>query len=207
MSAAEQISRTDERGPIPAALKRFIWDIQSMVELADSEREILLIGRDLMARLICEADVLPAAFSAAPPGAARQFQLYSDAMERFCVVNTILAGGAALSIAQPAAWEIMGVLTGAIDRGALGAGAGAGGRLLRPGSVETLGSKSGDSSRLSNTLEDQVSISIHVYGGAIGGLSRRELASDGRPTPPLGYANGENAPPYDIFSIQTNIQD
>ncbi|BDV35297.1 hypothetical protein [Methylocystis iwaonis] len=198
MSAAEQISPTDERGPIPSALKRFIWDIQSMVELADSEREILLIGRDLMARLICEADALPAAFSATPPGAARQFQLYSDAMERFCVVSTILAGGAALSIAQPAAWEIMGVLTGAIDRG---------GRLLRAGSAETLGSKGGDASRLSNALDDQLSIAIHVYGGAIGGLSRRQLAPDGTSSPPLGYANGENAPPYDIFSIQTNIRD
>lgn len=205
MNAAEPISPTDERGKIPAPLKRFIWDIQSMVELADSEREILLIGRDLMARLICEAEVLPAAFSAAPPGAARQYQLYSDAMERFCVVSTILAGGAALSIAQPAAWEIMGVLTGAIDRGALGAAAD--GRLLRPGAVETLGSKGGDSLRLTNALDDQLSISIHVYGGEIGRLSRRQLAPDGTPTPPLGYANGENAPPYDIFSIQTNIQD
>lgn len=198
MNAAEPISPTDERGPIPAALKRFIWDIQSMVELADSEREILLIGRDLMARLICEADALPAAFSAAPPGAARQFQLYSDAMERFTVVSTILAGGAALAIAQPAAWEIMGVLTGAIDRG---------GRLLRPGAVETLGSKGEGSTRLSNVLDDQLSISIHVYGGEIGGLSRSQLAPDGTPTAPLGYANGENAPPYDIFSIQTNIRD
>lgn len=199
MNAAEPISPTDERGPIPAALKRFIWDIQSMVELADSEREILLIGRDLMARLICEADALPAAFSAAPLGAARQFQLYSDAMERFTVVSTILAGGAALAIAQPAAWEIMGVLTGAIDRG---------GRLLRPGAVETLGSKGEGSSRLSNVLDDQLSIAIHVYGGEIGRLSRSQLATpDGTPTAPLGYANGENAPPYDIFSIQTNIRD
>lgn len=198
MNAAEPISPTDERGPIPAPLKRFIWDIQSMVELADSEREILLIGRDLMARLIAEADALPAAFCAAPPGAARQYQLYSDAMERFTVVSTILAGGAALAIAQPAAWEIMGVLTGTIDRG---------GRLLRPGAVETLGSKGEGSSRLSNVLDDQLSIAIHVYGGEIGGLSRSQLAPEGTPTPPLGYANGENAPPYDIFSIQTNIRD
>lgn len=205
MSAAEPISPTDARGPIPAALKRFIWDIQSMVELAESEREILLVGRDLMARLVCSADVLPAAFSVAAPGAGRQFQIYSDGMERFCVASTILAGGAALSIAQPAAWEIMGVLTGAIDRGALDDAGG--GRLLRPGSVETLGSKCGDALRLSNVLDDRVTVSIHVYGGEIGKLDRRQLAPDGTTAAPLGYANGENAPPYDIFSIQTDIRD
>ena len=51
------------KGPVPEPLKRFIWDIQSMVELAESEREILVIGRDLMARLVARDDWLPDAFA------------------------------------------------------------------------------------------------------------------------------------------------
>jgi hypothetical protein len=38
--------------PVPPALKRFIWDIQSKAELDEGKREILFIGRDLMSRLV-----------------------------------------------------------------------------------------------------------------------------------------------------------
>lgn len=205
MTANGPILRVQERAPIPAALKRFIWDIQSMVELAESEREIIMIGRDLMTRLISSNECLPAAFSVPSPGAGRQFQIYRDGMERFCAVSTILAGGAALSISQPAVWEIMGVVSGAIHRRPFDRSSD--GLLLRPGSVDTLRSQSGDAFRLSNALGDQVSIVIHVYGGEIDRLSRR-LVSDGTDeNQSLGYANDENAPPYDIFSIQTEIRD
>ena len=36
---------------LPAALKRFIWDLQSVAELADSPREIMMIGGDLSREL------------------------------------------------------------------------------------------------------------------------------------------------------------
>ena len=61
---------------------------------------------------------------------------------------------------------------------------------------------------LCNALEDRTSIVIHVYGGAISQISRRSGASGGSmDAQPLGYANAENAPPYDIFSIQSVILD
>lgn len=199
MNTVDPKSPVEERGKVPPSLKRFIWDIQSMVELADSEREILVIGRDLMARLVASDDWLPTVFAAPSPAGGRQFQLYSDGLERFSIVSTVLWGGAALSIAQPSVWEIIGVLRGAMTRQ---------GRLLQPGSVDAHASASGDVSRLSNALGDQISIGIHVYGGEIGRLSRRSLAPDGRmDEPPLGYANAESAPPYDIWSIQTEIED
>lgn len=199
MYAGEPTARAEERGPVPAALKRFIWDIQSMVELAESEREILTIGRDLMARLLARDDWLPAPFSVARPGAGRQFQIYADGPQRFCVVSTILAGGAALSIAQPAIWEIMGVVSGSIERRP------GDGRRLQAGSVETLRSAGDACFRLSNALGDQAAIAVHVYGGEIGGLSRREPGTADAWA--LDYANGANAPPYDIYSVQTEIRD
>ena len=85
MNAADPNLRVIERDPVPAALRRFIWDIQSMVELAESEREILLIDRDLMARLIATDDWLPSVFAVPNLAGGQQFQIYHDGLERFAL--------------------------------------------------------------------------------------------------------------------------
>jgi predicted metal-dependent enzyme (double-stranded beta helix superfamily) len=203
------------RDPVPPSLKRFIWDIQSIVELAESDREIFVIGRDLMARLVAADDWLPANFAtidATSP--CRQFHLYADGMERFCVVSTVLSGGQTLPICQEPVWEIMGVLRGAVGRqrfalpaGVLPAANGAA-KLLKPGAVETFSPKSGEAVQLCNGLDDRDSISIHVYGGDIGKAARHAVGPDGSISEfSHGYANAEDWPPYDILSIQTRIQD
>ncbi len=115
-SAESDTTMSDMGVPVPAPLKRFIWDIQSMVELAESEREILVIGRDLMARLVASDDWLPVAF--ASPGATqcRPYLLYGDDLERFCVVSTVLDGAQAMLVCQHGVWEILGLLRGAMRR-------------------------------------------------------------------------------------------
>jgi len=202
-----------ERDPAPAALRRFIWDIQSMVELAESEREILLIGRDLMARLVATDDWLPTVFAVPNPAGGQQFQIYRDGLERFSVVSTILWGGAFVALAQPSVWEIAGVLRGAVSRRQgdglatkrLQSGAA---RPLQTRTVEARASGSGEVLELCNALEDRTSIVVHVYGGDIGRISRRSGAPGGSiDAQPLGYANAQSAPPYDIFSIQADIRD
>jgi 3-mercaptopropionate dioxygenase len=210
--------------PVPPSLKRFIWDIQSIVELAESDREIFVIGRDLMARLVASDDWLPDSFAKPPPyppqqaGEGRvgawQFHLYADAMERFCVVSTVLHGGQTLPVCQEPVWEVMGVLRGAVGRQrfALPAGAppAANGapKLLKPGAVETFSPKSGEAVQLCNAVDDRDSISIHVYGGDIGKLARHAVGPDGSISEfSCGYANPPDWPPYDILSIQTRIQD
>jgi predicted metal-dependent enzyme (double-stranded beta helix superfamily) len=201
--------------PVPPSLKRFIWDMQSIVELAESDREIFVIGRDLMARLVVSDDWLPKTFSAIDPASpSRQFHLYADAMERFCVVSTVLSASQALPICQEPVWEIMGVLRGAVGRRRFALPAGApptangAAKLLKPGAVETFSPKSGEAIELVNALDDVDSISVHVYGGDIGKLARRAVAADGSISEfSNGYANAQDWPPYDILSIQTRIQD
>lgn len=213
MTKADPKLRAGERDPVPPPLKRFIWDIQSIVELAESEREILLVGRDLMARLIAADDWLPTVFAVASEAGGRQFQIYHDGLERFAIVSTVLSGGTGLAIAKPSVWEILGVLAGAIVRQPLDGAPDGGiqaerkGCILPAGTPEAHGSRSDDLVRLSNGLDDQVSLVLHVYGGEIGRLTGHPLAPDGRQLEPLAYANAENAPPYDIFSIQTQIRD
>lgn len=213
INAADPNLRVIGRDPVPPALRRFIWDIQSMVELAESEREILLIGRDLMARLFTTDDWLPTVFAIPNPAGGQQFQIYRDGLDRFSVVSTILSGGACVTISQPSVWEIAGVWRGPVYRRQLdgcptnSAQVGAS-RLLHARAVEARSSGSGKVFELRNALDDQTSIVIHVYGGDIGRISRRSGASHGSmDAPPLGYANAENAPPYDIFSIQNEIRD
>lgn len=203
-NAAEPNLRVIGRDPVPPALKRFIWDIQSMVELAESEREILLIGRDLMARLLAADDWLPTVFAAANPGRGQQFEIFRDGLERFAVVSTILADGADLTIVQPSVWEIAGVVRGAVNRRLLdGDGQIAGESRLHAGVVEARPSANGEVIELRNAPEAPTSIVIHVYGGDIGRISRRS----GAPAQTLSYANAESAPPYDIFSIQHDVKD
>lgn len=186
---------------VPEALRRFIWDIQSMVELADSPREILFIGRDLMARLVADDAWLPAPFATA--GAQpRLFELYRDGMERFCVAASVLAPGQAWPCLEDGVWEISGVLRGEVTRmGREGAG-----RRLLQGSVETALGR--EPVAIGNASKEVPAVVIHVYGGDIGNLPRRLADADGSVREVVtGYANPPEAPAYDILTIQAEIAD
>jgi predicted metal-dependent enzyme (double-stranded beta helix superfamily) len=196
----------------PEALKRFIWDIQSMVELAESEREILLIGRDLMTRLIATDDWLPPAFSAADPASGQQFQLYTDAMERFTIVSTVLAPGQVSAVGVEPFWQISGVLRGAFSRRSFDVDAES--RILPSGKEQRLDSgailtsAARGGAQLVNLHSDRVSIAIQVFGGDIGKTPRLTLTQEGAAQfGPTFYANVPDAPPYDIWTIQTRIED
>jgi len=210
MSTADVKVTVVERGAVPPSLRRFLWDIQSMVELTDSEREILLIGRDLMTRLLGSDDWLPAAFAKAQPGEGAQYQLFNDVLDRFTVVATLLSPGVSLLVDQSSQWEIAGGVLGAVSRQGYdpSAPAKSAARVLRPREVETRASRGAQSMILSNAAEGQVAIGLHVYGGDLKKLSRRSWSGeDAAESAPLGYANDEGAPPYDIFSIQSEIAD
>ncbi|MDU4312332.1 MAG: cysteine dioxygenase [Klebsiella michiganensis] len=61
---------------------------------------------------------------------------------------------------------------------------------LSPGEVEKVSSRDGDIHRVSNALTDRVSISIHVYGGNIGGVRRAVYTPEGLVKPFVsGYSN------------------
>jgi predicted metal-dependent enzyme (double-stranded beta helix superfamily) len=202
------------KGPVPEPLKRFIWDIQSMVELAESEREILVIGRDLMARLVARDDWLPDVFALPADAQCQHYLLYGDGLERFCVTSTVLRGSQAMLVRQDGVWEIFGLLRGAVNLKHLlwepGTEPQPNGeaRLVSPGAVELMPSVSGEAFELANGAGDTVSISIHVYGGETGKIARYPLEADGMALGlASGYANAEDAPAYDIHSIQTDIRD
>ena len=199
---------------VPEVLKRFIWDIQSMVELAEREREILLIGRDLMQRLVASDGWLPAAFTTPDPRRAQHFQLYRDELARFTVITTILAAGQALPVLQDQVWDITGVLQGRLERATFALAPDGPPQLttapmiLPAGAVAIRAGATPDAVLLRNASADVATILIQVLGGEIGEVPRRIVAPDGSISEaPVLYANGWDAPPWDIHSIQTRIAD
>jgi len=200
--------------PVPPSLKRFIWDMQSMIELTESEREILLIGSDLMSRLVAESDWLPNGFATPNPVRHQRFQLYSDGLERFTVAATVLAGGQNPPPTFDPTWEIVGVLRGSIklERFQMtedGWVAPKGEPVqMRQGQCVSFGSKNRDALRVANAADDDNAVLIHVYGAEMTKIPRRTFPPDGdMQEGPATFDNGQDNPPYDIFSIQTRIED
>jgi predicted metal-dependent enzyme (double-stranded beta helix superfamily) len=200
--------------PVPLPLKRFIWDIQSMVELAGGEREILLIGRDLMTRLVAADDWLPQAFAIPGTDRCRHYRLYGDAEERFSVIATVHGGGQVLPIRCNGVWEIFGILRGAVMRRRFSWAPGQAPRLsgvaghLGSGACGVVSARSAEVFQMENALADSASISIHVYGGGLERAAGQAVGADGAPYAFMkGYDNPEDVPGYDIWSIQTRIED
>lgn len=187
---------------VPEALRRFIWDIQSMVELADSPREILFIGRDLMRRLVAADDWLPVPF-AEDGGAPRLYELYRDGMERFCVAASVLGPGQGWPSLRDGVWEISGVLRGTVARRVEDAAEPA---RLPAGAVETALGQAAVT--MANGDAAATAVVVHVYGGDIGRMARRLVGADGTVAEHVtGYANPPHAPAYDILSIQAEVAD
>jgi len=72
---------------------------------------------------------------------------------------------------------------------------------LAPGQVEAVSPRIGDIHQVSNAYSDQVSISIHVYGGNIGAVKRAVYAVDGSEKPFIsGYSNTHLPNIWDLSS-------
>lgn len=185
---------------VPEALRRFIWDIQSMVELADSPREILFIGRDLMARLVAEDGWLPAAYGPQAEVPAL-YELYRDEMERFSVTATVFAPGQSWPLVRSGVWEMTGVLRGPLVVETEVAQAG---KPLATGQVESHGGQ--QAIALSHGGGEGTAVAIQVHGGDIGRLPRTVIGRDGATAAwTSGYANPPDLPAYDILTIQAEI--
>ncbi|SIT28450.1 cysteine dioxygenase [Achromobacter sp. MFA1 R4] len=130
------------------------------------------------ADLVGHDDWLPEACTVPHPQYYRQYLLHCDPLERFSLVSFVWGPGQFTPVHDHEVWGYVGMLRGAeINQRYVRA---ADGRLapagepttLRPGDVERLSPAEGDIHRVSNAYPDQVSISVHLYGGNIGAVSR-----------------------------------
>ncbi|PPQ39647.1 hypothetical protein CH337_00665 [Rhodoblastus acidophilus] len=175
---------------LPDTLKRFIWDFQSVVELAENPRELLVIGGDVFRRALDAPDLAPPAFAAANPSEPQLYQLYADALARFAVAILALAPNQEGPVLPGAGWRLAGLLSGAAIRRSEG---GAEARLAQ-GQMETARA-GGGAAQYSNDSPDRPALLLLAFDAA-------DLAAPAAPS----FANGPDNPPFDIFTIQTRIE-
>ena len=157
-------------------LKEFVQEATRVMDTVSGDRARMNATKPLLERLIANDDWLPDAFAQPHPQYYQQYLLHCDPQERFCVVSFVWGPGQLTPVHDHMVWGLVGMLRGsetstryAKSGQALRAGASA---TLLPGQVETLLPEDGDIHVVNNALQDQVSISIHVYGANIGKVRR-----------------------------------
>jgi predicted metal-dependent enzyme (double-stranded beta helix superfamily) len=166
-----------------ARLREFV---QSFTRLVDDshhdESRIFSAGKTLLSDLIRHDDWLPDAFARASPDRYQQYLLYCDPLERFSVVSFVWGPGQDTPVHDHTVWGMVGVLRGAEmcheynradDQLTL-----ADQHRLERGEIDLVSPAVGDIHTVANALQDQVSLSIHVYGANIGALERHVYDAD-----------------------------
>lgn len=164
-------------------LREFVVALTELLESGADEPRILDQGRELVGKLVATDDWLPAAFAQPHPQYYQQYLLYADPRERFSVVSFVWGPGQKTPLHDHTVWGIVGVLRGqererSFAQRADGGYAETHAGVLGPGGVTAVSPTIGDVHIVENALADQVSISIHVYGGNIGRISRHVFDPD-----------------------------
>ena len=177
-------------------LRQFIGNLAELLDQETEEAAILDRGQNLLQQLVAHDDWLPEELAQPDPTRYQQFLLHADSRQRFSVVSFVWGPGQSTPIHDHRVWGLIGMLRGAeysqgfarTDSGAL-IPAGEPVRLA-PGQVEAVSPRIGDIHQVSNAHDDQVSISIHVYGANIGAVKRAVYLADGSEKPFIsGYSN------------------
>ena len=158
-------------------LAAFLKGMDALVGQHQAEAELLEGCEALLKRLVAVDDWLPSTHAVPHPQFYQQYALHVDPLDRYSVVSFVWGPGQRTPVHDHGVWGVIGMLRGA-ERSA--GFALQDGRLIPTGSEDIL--KPGDTSRVSpvigdihqvsNVYEDQVSISVHVYGTDIGKQSR-----------------------------------
>lgn len=162
-----------------ARFRDFVQDFTRLIDaVGDDEQKIFMDGKALLQNLICQDDWLPEEFSESSTDQYQQFLLHCDPLERFSIASFIWGPGQLTPIHDHTVWGMVGVMRGGeiceefnVDEES-GLLVAAGQHALHVGDVDLVSPTVGDIHRVSNALSDDVSVSIHIYGGNIGMIDR-----------------------------------
>lgn len=177
-------------------LRAFVVRMTELVDnAADDESTLLDTGGGYLKELIATDDWLSDAYARPHPDHYQQYLLHCDPLERFSVVSFVWGPGQNTPVHDHTVWGLIGMLRGAEreqqyrwEGETLVPGETT---ILRPGDMGRVSPRIGDVHKVSNAHDDRVSISIHVYGGNIGRVSRHVFDPEtGRAKDFIsGYAN------------------
>lgn len=177
-------------------LRDFVTALSRLLDQQPTEAEILSRAGALLGALVAQDNWLPTEYAQPHPEHFQQYLLHVDSGERFSIVSFVWGPGQRTPIHDHTTWGLIGMLRGAeysqpfkleADGRPLPDGAAI---RLEPGQVERVSPRVGDIHRVHNAFDDRTSISIHVYGGNIGGIHRSVYTEDGEHKPFIsGYSN------------------
>lgn len=155
--------------------------VVAMTRLVDDRRldedAVLRDGKDLLRALVASDDWLPSEFAVPSTERYRQYLLYCDPAERFCIVSFVWLQNQKTPIHDHLTWGLIGQLRGEevcdeyeIDLdGVLQIRAQ---HRMRPGDVDCVSPRIGDVHAVSQGGSPDAAVSIHVYGSNIGSAHR-----------------------------------
>lgn len=162
-----------------APLRRFVRGMTEIVTDESSESILLERGRVLLAELICDDAWLPEAYATARADRYAQYLLHCDPLERFSMVSFVWGPGQCTPVHNHTVWGLVGVLRGAERTDAFELRDGLPrdleeSHVMATEQIEAVSPTIGDWHRVTNASDD-VSISIHIYGGNVGAMRRSML--------------------------------
>lgn len=163
----------------PQRFRQFIAGFTRLItEAGNDEARMLDAGGKLLAELVSQDDWLPEACAQPHPQYYQQYLLHCDPLERFSVVSFVWGPGQKTPVHDHTVWGLIGMMRGAelcrrFELAAPGVPMRTGAQeKLLPGQVDHVSPVVGDIHEVANAFDDQVSISIHVYGANIGAVRR-----------------------------------
>ena len=161
-----------------APLRHFVTQMTHLIGQSLEESFVRPKAKVLLKELIASDDWLPEFCTVTHPQFYQQYLLYADPLERFSVVSFVWGPGQATPIHDHMVWGLIGMLRGSetgqrYERDADGSLKPVGREeALMPGDIDEVSPTIGDIHIVKNAFADKTSISIHVYGGNIGGVKR-----------------------------------
>lgn len=163
-------------------LREFVTNMTALVtKLAPYSPELASFSEPLLSKLVAIDNWLPDQYARSHPEHYQQYLLYCDPLQRFSVVSFVWEPGQATPVHDHQTWGVVGVLRGSEgsqtfqpdESGNLVTGDEV---ILGPGETETL---PGNVVHVVRNAHDNVSVSIHVYGGNIGAIRRNVFLENG----------------------------
>ena len=161
-----------------APLRHFVTQMTHLIGQSREESFVRPKAKVLLKELIASDGWLPEFCTVPHPQFYQQYLLYADPLERFSVVSFVWGPGQATPIHDHMVWGLIGMLRGSetgqrYERDADGSLKPVGREeALMPGDIDEVSPTIGDIHIVKNAFADKTSISIHVYGGNIGGVKR-----------------------------------
>lgn len=160
-------------------LNKFLQGFTELLETHKNEEKLILAkGADLLSELVAHDDWLPQECAVPHPDHYQQHLIYLDPEDRFSMISAVWGPGQSVPPHDHLVWGLVGQLRGSetsvdYELGEAGKPMVPGKKTqLLPGQVLAVSPSIGDIHSVGNSSQNEVSVSIHVYGCNIGTIER-----------------------------------